>query len=70
MPKILRDTEKGCGKPGCPNDIHDHVVSCGDEANKGVTSAFGTYRTCRATLTMSADEGKADLALARQDFSV
>ena len=24
---------------------------------------FGTYRTCRAELTMSVDSGKADLAL-------
>jgi len=33
-------------------------------------SHIGTYRTCRATLTMSVDRGKADLALGRQDFSV
>ena len=32
---------------------------------KTATSGVGTYRTCRATLTMSVDKGKADLALGR-----
>jgi hypothetical protein len=31
MPKILCDTEKDCGKPGCPNDHRSQVLARGDE---------------------------------------
>jgi hypothetical protein len=31
MPKMLRDTEKDCGKPGCPNDPRSQVLAHGDE---------------------------------------
>jgi hypothetical protein len=37
---------------------------------KLTTSGFGTFRTCGAGLTMSVIEGKADLPVARPDFSV
>jgi len=33
-------------------------------------STHGTYRTCRAKLTMSVDKGKAVLAIASPDFRV
>jgi hypothetical protein len=33
-----------------------------------VTSGFGTFRTCRDTLTMSAHGGKADIPLQGRDF--
>jgi hypothetical protein len=31
MPKILRDTQKDCGKPGCPNAYRIQVLARGDE---------------------------------------
>jgi hypothetical protein len=31
MPKILRDTQRDCGKPGCRNDYHMQVLARGDE---------------------------------------
>src|SRR4030081_1068965 len=31
MPKILRDTQKDCGEPDCPNDHRSQVFSRGDE---------------------------------------
>ena len=31
MPKILRDSEKDYGKPGCPNDPRSQVLAHGDE---------------------------------------
>jgi hypothetical protein len=31
MPKILRDTQKDCGKPGCLNDYRIQVLARGDE---------------------------------------
>jgi hypothetical protein len=31
MPKILRDTQKDCGKPGCLNDNRIQVLARGDE---------------------------------------
>jgi hypothetical protein len=31
MPKILRDTQKDCGKPGCRNDYRIQVLARGDE---------------------------------------
>jgi hypothetical protein len=31
MPKMLRDTEKDYGKPGCPNDPRSQVLAHGDE---------------------------------------
>jgi hypothetical protein len=31
MPKILRDTQKDCGKPGCLNDNRIQVLAGGDE---------------------------------------
>ena len=30
-PKILRDTQKDCGEPDCPNDHRSQVFSRGDE---------------------------------------
>jgi len=57
--------KKDCGEPGCRNDHRSQVLSRGDELNNGVTSAVGTYGTCRATLTMSVVRGKVDLALGR-----
>ena len=30
MPKILRDTQKDCGKPGCRNDYRIQVLARGD----------------------------------------
>jgi hypothetical protein len=43
------------------------MTTCGcysqPEDTEMITSVFGTYRTCRATPTMSVDGGKADLAL-------
>jgi hypothetical protein len=29
VPKILRDTEKDCGEPGCPNDHRSWVLARG-----------------------------------------
>jgi hypothetical protein len=34
MPKILRNTQKDCGKPGCPNDYRIQVLARGDEMIK------------------------------------
>jgi hypothetical protein len=31
MPKILRDTQQDCGKPGCLNDNRIQVLARGDE---------------------------------------
>jgi hypothetical protein len=31
MPKVLRDTQKDCGKPGCRNDYRIQVLARGDE---------------------------------------
>jgi hypothetical protein len=31
MPKILRDAQRDCGKPGCRNDYHMQVLARGDE---------------------------------------
>ena len=51
-----------CPLPGraasLPGEGSPHLRGCG-------MTAVGTYRTCRATLTMSVDRGKADLALGR-----
>src|SRR5258707_15447160 len=40
VPKILRDTKKDCGEPGCPNDHRSQVLAHGDEDR--MTSANGT----------------------------
>ena len=39
-------------------------------SNVVVTSAIGTFRTCRSGLTMSVLKGKADLPIAYPDFSL
>jgi hypothetical protein len=67
MPKILCDAQKDCGKPGCLNDYRILVLRPWrrDDRTRAATSAFGTYRTCPAKLTMSVDRSKADLALGR-----
>lgn len=31
MPKMLRESEKDYGKPGCPNDPRSQVLAHGDE---------------------------------------
>jgi hypothetical protein len=63
MPKILRDTQKDCGKPGCPNDYRIQVLARGDEMieQERRTSEIGTKWTCRDGLTMSALEGTTDM---------
>src|SRR6478672_4560664 len=63
VPKILRDTEKDCGKPGCPNDHRSQVLAHGDEGGptRAVTSAFGTFRTWRDVQLESAFEGRAEV---------
>ena len=57
-PKTSRDTKKHCGKPGCPNNHRSQVLSCGDEVNKGVTTAFATFRTSINVRLESAFRGK------------
>jgi hypothetical protein len=59
MPKILRNTQKDCGKPGCPNDYRIQVLARGDEMieQERRTSEIGTKPSCRAVLRMSADKG-------------
>jgi hypothetical protein len=34
VPKTSRDTKKGCGKPGCPNDHRCQVLASGDEVDE------------------------------------
>jgi hypothetical protein len=47
MPKILRDTQKDCGEPDCPNDHRSQVFSRGDEVieQSGDFRFWGTKRT-------------------------
>ena len=63
MPKILRDTQRDCGKPGCRNDYHMQVLARGDEmiGQERRLPPCGTKQTFRATRSMSAFAGKADM---------
>src|SRR5436190_14503552 len=59
VPKTSRDTKKGCGEPGCPNDHRSQMLARGDEDR--MTSANGTFRKCRDVRLESAKRGKADI---------
>src|SRR5260370_15998436 len=58
VPKTSRDTKKDCEKPGCPSDHPGQGARPWRRGDRmSATSANGTFRTCRDSLTMSAYRG-------------
>src|SRR6266576_901532 len=58
VPKTSRDTKKGCGEPGWLNDHRSQMLARGDEDR--MTSANGTFETCRLHRAMSAFRGSSE----------
>jgi hypothetical protein len=72
MPKILRDTQKDCGKPCCLNDYRIQVLARGGEMieQRAATSTFGTFPTWRSCLMMSVDRGEAEIICSFRVFRI
>jgi len=66
VPKTSRDTEKDCGKPGCPNDRHSQVLARDDDVSEKVRLPLMTR--CGPRQSASARRSAAAVAFGiRQD---
>jgi hypothetical protein len=46
MPKILRDTQKDCGKPGCLNDYRTQVLAPWRRDDRTRAADFRNWHKC------------------------